>query len=158
MNSSSTLASHIFQADIVLELSFVYHVGRYPQHSHSSPSFRITILFSSTFSLHFYPITFDTKMLMHFVIFLQHLKEDVAQLDLQIDEFLNSSDSLLDDSDLPEEEHLTVERESELLEKRWNKVKSDANSREPRFVNAIKLHLSERATGEGLSTVLFCKT
>lgn len=80
---------------------------------------------------------------MHFVIFLQHLKEDVAQLDPQIDEFLKISDSLLDDSDLPDEDHQTVERESELLEKRWNKVKSDANSREPRFVNTIKLHLNK---------------
>ena len=97
-------------------------------------------------------------MLMHFVIFLQNLKEDVALLDPQIEEFLKSSDSLLDNSDLPDGDHQTVERESELLEKRWNKVKNDANSREPRFVNTIKLHLSERAKGQGLSTVFFSKT
>ena len=77
-------------------------------------------------------------MVKHFAIFLQDLKEDVALLDPQIDEFLKSSDSLLDYSDLPDEDHGTVERESELLEKRWNKVKSDVNSREPRFVNTIK--------------------
>ena len=76
-------------------------------------------------------------MVKHFAIFLQDLKEDVALLDPQIDEFLKSSDSLLDYSDLPDEDHDTVERESELLEKRWDKVKSDVNSREPRFVNAI---------------------
>lgn len=77
-------------------------------------------------------------MVKHFAISLQDLKEDVALLDPQIDEFLKSSDSLLDYSDLPDEDHGTVERESELLEKRWNKVKSDVNSREPRFVNTIK--------------------
>ena len=77
-------------------------------------------------------------MLMHFVFFLQKLKEDVASLDPQIDEFLRSSDSLLDDSDLPDEDRQIVERESELLEKRWNNVKNDANSREPRFVNTMK--------------------
>ena len=77
-------------------------------------------------------------MVKHFAIFLQDLKEDVALLDPQIDEFLKSSDSLLDYSDLPDKDHDTVERESELLEKRWDKVKSDVNSREPRFVNAIK--------------------
>lgn len=77
-------------------------------------------------------------MLMHFVFFLQKLKEDVASLDPQIDEFLRSSDSLLDDSDLPDEDRQIVERESELLEKRWNNVKNDANSREPRFVNRMK--------------------
>ena len=77
---------------------------------------------------------------MHFVIFLQNLKKDVALLDPQIQEFLKSSDSLLDDSDLPDEDHRMVERESKLLEKRWNKVKDDANSREPRFVNTIKLY------------------
>lgn len=77
-------------------------------------------------------------MVKHFPISLQDLKEDVALLDPQIDEFLKSSDSLLDYSDLPDEDHGTVERESELLEKRWNKVKSDVNSREPRFVNTIK--------------------
>ena len=77
-------------------------------------------------------------MVKHFAIFLQDLKEDVALLDPQIDEFLKSSDSLLGYSDLPDEDHGTVERESELLEKRWNKVKSDVNSREPRFVNTIK--------------------
>jgi len=77
-------------------------------------------------------------MLMHFVFFLQQLKEDVALLDPQIDEFLRSSDSWLDDSDLPDEDRQIVERESELLEKRWNNVKNDANSREPRFVNTMK--------------------
>lgn len=77
-------------------------------------------------------------MLMHFVFFLQQLKEDVALLDPQIDEFLRSSDSLLDDSDLPDEDRRIVERESDLLEKRWNNVKNDANSREPRFVNTMK--------------------
>ena len=80
-------------------------------------------------------------LLMH-VFFLQKLKEDVALLDPQIDEFLKSSESLLDDSDLPDKDQQTVERESELLEKRWNKVKNDANSREPRSVYTIKLHLS----------------
>ena len=77
-------------------------------------------------------------MLMHFVFFLQKLKEDVASLDPQIDEFLRSSDSLLDDSDLPDEDRQIVEHESELLEKRWNNVKNDANSREARFVNTMK--------------------
>lgn len=80
---------------------------------------------------------------MH-VFFLQKLKEDMALLDPQIDEFLKSSDSLLDDNDLPDKDQQTVERESELLEKRWNKVKNDANSRESRFVCTIKLHLSAR--------------
>lgn len=80
----------------------------------------------------------DVVMLMHFVFFLQKLKEDVALLDPQIDEFLRSSDNLLDDSDLPDEDRQIVERESELLEKRWNNVKNDANSREPRFVNTMK--------------------
>lgn len=80
----------------------------------------------------------DVVMLMHFVFFLQKLKEDVALLDPQIDEFLRSSDNLLDDSDLPDEDRQIVEGESELLEKRWNNVKNDANSREPRFVNTMK--------------------
>ena len=67
----------------------------------------------------------------------------MALLDPQIDEFLKSSDSLLDDSDLPDEHHQIVERESELLEKRWNKVKNDANLREPRFVYTMKVHFKE---------------
>jgi len=68
----------------------------------------------------------------------KNLKDDVALLDPQIEEFLKSSDSLLDNSDLPDEDHQTVERESELLEKRWNKVKNDANSREPRIEEAYR--------------------
>lgn len=91
---------------------------------------------------------------MHFVVFLQDLKEDVALLDPQIDEFLKNSDTLLDYTDLPDEDHGIVERESELLEKRWNKVKNDANSRELRFVNTIKLNLSERAGGQSLSALV----
>ena len=72
--------------------------------------------------------------------FLKNLKEDVDLLDPQIDNFLKSSDSLLDETDLPEKDQRTIEHESELLEKRWNKVKKDVNDRGPRFVNAIKVH------------------
>ena len=58
-------------------------------------------------------------------------------LDPKIDDFLKSSDSLLDENDLEDEDQQRVERESELIKKRWNKVKNDAKSREPRFVYTI---------------------
>ena len=56
-------------------------------------------------------------------------------LDPQIDDFIESSESLLDESNLPDKDQQRIEHESELLQKRWNKVKNDANSRLPRFVN-----------------------
>lgn len=75
--------------------------------------------------------------------FLQKLKEDVDLLDSKIDDFLTNSDSLLDETDLPDTDQQTVERESELLKKRWNKVKNDANSREPRFVYMMNFNQEE---------------
>ena len=70
-----------------------------------------------------------------FFSFPQNLIEDVDLLDPQIDDFVESSESLLDESNLPDKDQQTIEHESELLQKRWNKVKNDANSRLPRFVN-----------------------
>ncbi|KAJ7339576.1 hypothetical protein OS493_005979 [Desmophyllum pertusum] len=64
---------------------------------------------------------------------VQNLKENVDILDPQVDEFLKSSDSLLDENDLPNKDEWRVEREAELLKKRWDKVKNDANSRGPRI-------------------------
>ena len=163
MNPPSTVASHIVSADIVLERRFFLSCSVFQlseKHRNKQGVIctlvlqRKTFLFSSIVSLFFCLITFDTIMLMHFVIFLQDLKEDVALLDPQIDEFLKNSDTLLDYTDLPDEDHGIVERESELLEKRWNKVKNDANSRELRFVNTIKLNLSERAGGQSLSALV----
>ena len=75
---------------------------------------------------------------------LQNLKENLDILDPQVDEFLKSSDSLLDENDLPNKDEWRVEREAELLKKRWNKVKNDANSRGPRFVYTRLLLLKRR--------------
>ena len=71
--------------------------------------------------------------------FPQKLKEDVRTLDPKVNEFLESSDSLLDDSllDLPDNDLRMIERETDSLRKRWNKIKSDANTREPRFAYVV---------------------
>lgn len=58
----------------------------------------------------------------------------MRKLDPLVENFLKRSDSLLDDYDFADNDHRTIELETESLTKRWNKVKSDANTREPRFV------------------------
>lgn len=62
-------------------------------------------------------------------------------LDPEVDEFLKKSDSLVDQSHLPEQDLEKVEHEAESLKKRWNKVKNDVNSRQPRFVKTKQLGL-----------------
>ena len=62
------------------------------------------------------------------------MKDDVRLLDPKVEDFLKGSDNLLDDYEFAETDHRTIEEETESLSKRWNKVKSDASSRESRFV------------------------
>lgn len=52
-----------------------------------------------------------------------------------MEEFLQSSNDLLEEYDLAVTEMRTIEKETESLKRRWNKLKSDANSREARFVD-----------------------
>ena len=76
-------------------------------------------------------------MLLSFKVLLllsQKLKDDVRLLDPKVEDFCKSSDDLLEDFVFAETDHRTIEQETESLTKRWNKVKSDASSRESRFV------------------------
>lgn len=76
--------------------------------------------------------------------FSKQLKEDVRRIDPQVDEFLKDSETLLDEHELSDQDHRTIELESESLRDRWSKVKEDAKSRESRFVDGLfKLPLSE---------------
>lgn len=52
-----------------------------------------------------------------------------------MEEFLQSSNDLLEEYELAVTEMRRIEKERESLKRRWNKLKSDANSREPRFVD-----------------------
>mgnify|MGYP002259992687 FL=1 len=65
----------------------------------------------------------------------QKLKDDVEILSPQVEEFLQSSNDLLEEYELAVTEMRRIEKERESLKRRWNKLKSDANSREPRFVD-----------------------
>ena len=58
-------------------------------------------------------------------------------LDPEVEDFLKSSDDLLEEHDLPDKDQSTIEEETESLSKRWNKVKSDAKSREPKYVHKV---------------------
>ena len=61
-----------------------------------------------------------------------------------MDEFLKDSETLLDEHELSDQDHRTIELESESLRDRWSKVKEDAKSRESRFVDGLfTLPLSE---------------
>lgn len=76
--------------------------------------------------------------------FSKQLKEDVRRIDPQVDEFLKDSETLLDEHELSDQDHRTIELESDSLRDRWNKVKEDAKSRESRFVDGLfTLPLSE---------------
>ena len=59
-------------------------------------------------------------------------------------EFLQSSDNLLEEYELAVTEMRTIEKETESLKRRWNKLKSDANSREPRFLDNSQLFLRRK--------------
>ena len=60
-----------------------------------------------------------------------------------MDEFLKDSETLLDEHELSDQDHRTIELESESLRDRWSKVKEDAKSRESRSVDGFfKLPLS----------------
>lgn len=59
-------------------------------------------------------------------------------------EFLQSSDNLLEEYELAVTEMRTIEKETESLKRRWNKLKSDANSREPRFLDNFQLFLRRK--------------
>ena len=72
-----------------------------------------------------------------FFHFLKQLKEDVRRIDPQVDEFLKDSETLLDEHELSDQDHRTIELESESLRDRWSKVKEDAKSRESRFVDSL---------------------
>ena len=50
-----------------------------------------------------------------------------------MDEFIKNSDTLLDEHELSDKDQREIERETESLNKRWDKVKLDAISREPRL-------------------------
>ena len=54
-----------------------------------------------------------------------------------MDEFLKDSETLLDEHELSDQDHRTIELESESLRDRWSKVKEDAKSRESRFVDGF---------------------
>ena len=60
-------------------------------------------------------------------------------LNSQVEEFLQRSDDLLEGCDLAVSDQRTIEQETESVEKGWNQLKSDADSREPRFLNNLPL-------------------
>ncbi|XP_015765376.1 PREDICTED: dystrophin-like [Acropora digitifera] len=68
----------------------------------------------------------------------QKLKDDVEILSPQVEEFLQSSNDLLEEYELAVTEMRRIEKERESLKRRWNKLKSDANSREPRIEEEIQ--------------------
>ncbi|XP_067048762.1 dystrophin-like isoform X1 [Acropora muricata] len=68
----------------------------------------------------------------------QKLKDDVEILSPQVEEFLQSSNDLLEEYELSVTEMRRIEKERESLKRRWNKLKSDANSREPRIEEEIQ--------------------
>ena len=80
---------------------------------------------------------FMTSPTCSFFHFLKQLKEDVRRIDPQVDEFLKDSETLLDEHELSDQDHRTIELESESLRDRWSKVKEDAKSRESRFVDSL---------------------
>ncbi|XP_068690393.1 utrophin-like [Montipora foliosa] len=68
----------------------------------------------------------------------QKLKDDVRILNPQVEEFLQRSDDLLEGCELAVSDQRTIEQETESVEKGWNQLKSDADSREPRIEEEIE--------------------